>query len=86
MRKQNVEAEKLYRWFSAAVTVAMLVHRTKEKKVFWEFDAITMQNKDPNLLLFCATTWPSYRVTENHLLHNEGQLSPSKTVTWLGDW
>ena len=45
----------------------MLVHRTKEKKVFWEL-AIIMQNMSHNLLLFCAPTWPSYHVNENRLL------------------
>ena len=45
----------------------MLVHRTKEKKVFWEFGSIIMQNMSHNLLLFCAPTWPSYHVIENHL-------------------
>ena len=44
----------------------MLVRRAKEKKVFWEFDSIIMQNMSHNLLLFCAPTWPSYRVIENH--------------------
>ena len=33
-----------YRWFLPDVIAAMLVHRTKEKKVFWEFDSIIMQN------------------------------------------
>ena len=42
----------------------MLVHRTKEKKVFWEFDSIIMQNMSHNLLLFCASL---YHVIENHL-------------------
>ena len=56
------------RWFSSDVTAAMLVHRTIEKKVFWEFDFIIMQNMSHNLLLFCATTWPSHHVIENHLL------------------
>ena len=57
----------LYRWFSADVTAAMLVHRTIEKEVFWEFDSILMQNMSHNLLLFCAPTWPSYHVIDNHL-------------------
>ena len=57
----------LYRWFSAYVTAAMLVHRTIEKEVFWEFDSILMQNMSHNLLLFCAPTWPSYHVIHNHL-------------------
>ena len=56
-----------YRWFSPDVIAAMLVHRTKEKKVFWEFDSIIMQNGH-NLLLFCAPPWPSYHVIEGHLL------------------
>ena len=30
--------EEVYRWFSPDVVAAMLVHRRKEKKVFWEFD------------------------------------------------
>ena len=46
----------------------MLVHRTKEKKAFWEFDSVIAQNMSHNLLLFCAPTWPCYHVTENHLL------------------
>ena len=48
----------------------MLVHRTNEKKFFWEFDSIVMQNMSHNLLLFCAQTWPSYHVIENHLYHD----------------
>ena len=58
----------VYRWFSPDVTAAMLVHRTIEKKVFWEFDSIIMKNMSHNLLLFCAPTWPSHHVIENHLL------------------
>ena len=33
-----------YRWFSPDVIATMLVHRTKERKVFWEFVCIIMQN------------------------------------------
>ena len=55
------------RWFSPDVTAAMLVQRTIEKKVFWEFDSIIMQSMSHNLLLFCAPTWPSQHVIENHL-------------------
>ena len=43
------------------------MHRTIEKKVFWEFDSIIMQNMNHNLLLFCATSWLSHQVIENHL-------------------
>ena len=57
-----------YGWFSPDVNAAMLVHRTKEKKVFWEFDSVIVQNMSHNLLLFCAPTWPCYHVIENHLL------------------
>ena len=32
------------RWFSHDVITTMLVNRTKEKKLFWEFDSIIMQN------------------------------------------
>ena len=49
------------------VIATVLVHRTKEKKVFWEFDFVTMQNTSHNLLLFSAPTWPSYQVIEYHL-------------------
>ena len=45
----------------------MLVYRTIEKKVFWQFDSIIMQNMSHNLLLFCAPTWPSRHASENHL-------------------
>ena len=56
------------RWFSSAdVIAAMLVHKTKEKKSILGFDSIVMQNMSHNLLLFCAPTWPSYYVIENHL-------------------
>ena len=58
----------VYRWFSPDVTAAMLVYRTIEEKVFWEFDSIIMQNMCHNLLLFCTQTWPSHHVIENHLL------------------
>ena len=57
----------VYRWFSPDVTAAMLVYRTIEEKVFWEFDSIIMQNMCRNLLLFCTQTWPSHHVIENHL-------------------
>ena len=57
----------IYRWFSPDVTAPMLVHRTIEKKVFWEFDSILMQNMSLHLLLFCAPTRPSRHVIENHL-------------------
>ena len=56
-----------YRRFSTDLIVAMLVHRTKEKKIFWQFDSIIMQNKSHNLLLFYSSTRPSYHVIENHL-------------------
>ena len=53
----------------------MLVHRAKEKKVFWVFDSIIMQNMRHNLLLFCAATWKSYHMTENHLYFCERNFS-----------
>ena len=31
------------------------------------FNSDIMQNMSHNLLLFCAPTWPSYQVIENHL-------------------
>ena len=43
-------------------------HRTKEQKVFCELDSIIVQNMNHNVLLFCAPTWPSYHVIENHLI------------------
>ena len=52
-------------WFSPAIIAAMLVHGTKETKVFWEFESIIMQNTSHNnLLLFCAPTWPSHHMIE----------------------
>ena len=63
-----IVAMHLYRWYSLDVIAAMLVNRTKEKKVSWEFDSIIMQNRSHNLLLFGAPTWPSYHVIENYLL------------------
>ena len=56
------------KWFSLDAIAALLVYRTKEKRVFAVFDLISMQNISHNLLLFCATTWSSYHVIENHLL------------------
>ena len=53
--------------FQLDVTAAMLVHRTTEKNVYWEFDPIIMQNMSYNLLLICAPTWPSHHVIEKHL-------------------
>ena len=44
------------------------MHRTIEKKVFWEFDSIIIQNMRNNLLLFRAPTWPFHHVIENHIL------------------
>ena len=60
------------RWFSPDAITAMLVHRTKEKKVLREFHSIIMQNIIHNLLLFCAPTWPSYHVTENLVTEENG--------------
>ena len=57
-----------YRSFSPDVIPASLVHRTKKKKVFWEFHSI-MHNTSHNLILFCATTSPSYHMIKNHLLY-----------------
>ena len=55
-------------WFSPDVLAAMLVHRTKEKNVCQEFDSKHYYAKrEPNLPLFCAPTWSSYHVIENHL-------------------
>ena len=34
---------------------------------FCKFDSTIMQNMSHNLRLFCAPTWPSYHVIENHL-------------------
>ena len=52
--------------FSCDVTAVMLVYRTIAKKVFWEFDAIIMQNLSDILPLFCTwPTWPSHHVSEN---------------------
>ena len=45
----------------------MLVNRTIEKNIFWEFDSIIMQNMSRKLLLFCAPTWPNFHVIENRL-------------------
>ena len=64
-----------YRWFSPDATAAMLVYRTIEKKVFWEFDSFIMQNMSHDLLLFCAPTWPSRHVIENHLFQNKGKVA-----------
>ena len=57
---------KMYRWCSLDVTATMLVRRTKENKISWEFSIIT-QKMSHNLLLFCAPTWPSYQIIEYHL-------------------
>ena len=56
-----------YRWFSPDITAAMLVHKTIEKRVFWELDFIIMQNMSHKFVLFCTPTWPSHHVIENHL-------------------
>ena len=36
---------------SPDVIVVMLEHRTKDKKVFWEFDSIIMQNMSHNIAI-----------------------------------
>ena len=54
----------------------MLVHATKEKTVFWEFDSITVQNVSHNLLVFCAPTWPSDYVIENHIMLQRFRITP----------
>ena len=43
----------------------MFVYRTIQKKAFWEFDSIIMQNVTDILLLFCTPTWSSYHVSVN---------------------
>ena len=59
---------EIHGWFTPDVIAAKLkVNKTKEKKVFWEFVSIIMQNTSHNILLFCTPTWPSYHVIENHL-------------------
>ena len=50
---------------SNSITAAMLVYKTKSKKVFWEFDSIIMQNSSDTLPSLCAPTWPSHHVCEN---------------------
>ena len=54
--------------FSRDVTATMLVYRTIVRKLFWEFDSITMQNLNNILPLFCTPTWPSQHVSENQEL------------------
>ena len=53
-----------YSWFSRDVKATILAYRIA-KKVFWEFDSITMQNSNDILPLFCTPTWPSHHVSEN---------------------
>ena len=53
--------------FPLDVMAAILVHRTKEKKDFREYYSTIMQNMCHHLPLFCASTWPSYHMIENHL-------------------
>ena len=56
------------RWFSPDVLATMLVHRTKEKNVFQEFDSKYYYPKHVGKLpLFCAPTCLSYHMIENHL-------------------
>ena len=50
--------------FSRDVTAAMLVYRTIEKKVSWEFNSIIVLNFSAILPLFCTPTWPSHHVNE----------------------
>ena len=67
---------KGYKWSSPDVIAVMLVHRTKERTFLWECDSSILQNMSHKLLPFCAPTWPSYHVIENHLLtsNQESQL------------
>ena len=58
----------------------MLVYRTIEKKVFWEFDSITMQNLSDILPLFCIPTWPSHHVSENQELGDDVFYKTSNLV------
>ena len=41
------------------------MYRAIAKKVFWEFDSITVQNLSDILPLFCAPTWPSRHVSKS---------------------
>ena len=51
------------------------MHTTIEKKVFWEFDSIIMQNMSHNLVLFYASTWPSDHVIETiYSLHKKANF------------
>ena len=64
--------------------------QNNREKVFWEFDSIIMQNTSHNLLLFCAPTWPSHHVTENHLYQFIQPflnfLRKSCLTDWLNSW
>ena len=68
MGKHNRQAKKVYSQFLSDVTAAMLVYRTKAKKVFWEFDSLIMQNLSDILPLFCTLTWPSHHLNQNQEL------------------
>ena len=46
-----------------------------------EFNSITMQNMSHNLLLFCAATWPSHHVIENHLYYQVYSTTSKKSRT-----
>ena len=50
--------------------------QNNREKVFWDFDCIIMQNMSHNLLLFCAPTWPSHHVIENHLWERQATNTP----------
>ena len=74
-----------FRWFSPDFTAAMLVYRTIEENVFWEFDSIIMQNMCHNLLLFCTQTWPSHHVIENHLLKIKTSMRNKKDLLFIAN-
>ena len=67
--------EEVKGWFSLDAIAAMLVHRTKEKNVFWELDSFIMRNMSHNLLLFCTPTWRSYQVNENCFKSPESKMN-----------
>ena len=49
--------------------------------VYCEFNSIKMQNMSHNLLLFCATIWPSHHVIENHLYYQVYSTASKKCRT-----
>ena len=56
----------------------------KKKNSFGNFTLLLCKKMSRNLLLFCAPTWPSYYVIENHLFTHFGNSKENRLKFHMG--